>query len=1108
MLIHLIKLHTWLREEGVAFIDNLPVTINQEMIIEAQEYLRQKQEAFTRKARLKRFNQPEARVETNEKNQPLKKWSSTEEGIKEAQAFLSFCQEWLEKQNNQEHFLSFLALHYLIDSRSSMIPLLPEKIGVLFTLLIAADEELAHQFYQEHAQTLSALTAKTMIADKCAVSIEIKRIQTLLAHEKNPLGILLLCREFLLEPPKLTALILYFLQQGMSTEALIQSRILRDFLACNLFNLKAEDSAVRKLYTLLGQFDIAGNLIEQVSRCVIQIPNYPVFYTLDGLETQDELSPVEIQDTLFEFTINNDNFTNLYTLFGNPFLVAAFNWLARDKENSLLKQQLIQVINYKNESCLTLEDIAGLINTVAKDTPNALEVLAEIIKDNTIEKLLCAHVGAVFYLAPFKPIIVNTLKEISCLQAYISDLTAAHYNVYDSIGQLISLLKQFNNQNDILYNTILKLVIEKSSLQETEVLDYLKTHASKYDRQLKNRMKALSKELNKSIDDQLLSTNEFTLEACKIVEDYWHMAVREFEVLNQLVTKDSDYPADKYAFLAYLIKKLVEKKQFDINLQDFLNNMLLSSTETIDHSVTEFERALIEILTAVDDPTIRNSAIKLLESTPRKNQRWCNYSYGSKSIFARIGSMGNLGLLIYLLEQGRYIDGRAISDLMNEATTAGHLDIIQYICSLKDHNKPSANNVIELLKLALTSQKIDIVQYLCTLGTDNKPNVKAISELVMDLTENQKWDALKLLCTVKSENKPDANALSTALTSAAYHQQWNLVQAIFANRTCVINVTAASKWATLHQKWDILSVLTAPQSDNNSAVKANSEKPDTLINPAKPIRAASQRQTSNSPNSREELSIQLKSAAYKKQWDVILSLSITNNNKPSDEAIFYAIKQATHYKAFNIVHYLYELTTPDKPDQDLSHALNLAAANQHWETVQYFCTITTANKPKVPSITKALKKLSDSLTSPDFTEKKKAYLLKLLHHIDQLYSHGKTLAIKSPEDSEKVTALTERLAQTATLYFLSQHLNPNDTRTPAALKEQFQLALYENAGSMGNHRELWKPILANIAIAATGIGLIALVVQFVTTGTGFFAQTQRKKTVNEIDRGFYLLTLT
>ncbi|WP_131762434.1 hypothetical protein [Legionella jamestowniensis] len=51
---------------------------------------------------------------------------------------------------------------------------------------------------------------------------------------------------------------------------------------------------------------------------------------------------------------------------------------------------------------------------------------------------------------------------------------------------------------------------------------------------------------------------------------------------------------------------------------------------------------------------------------------------------------------------------------------------------------------------------------------------------------------------------------------------------------------------------------------------------------------------------------------------------------------------------------------------------------------------------------------------------------------------------------------------------------------------------------MGNHRIPVKPLLANIAISATGIGLLFVIGKLLATGTGVFSETKRQAKINSI----------
>ncbi|WP_026069234.1 hypothetical protein [Legionella tunisiensis] len=57
------------------------------------------------------------------------------------------------------------------------------------------------------------------------------------------------------------------------------------------------------------------------------------------------------------------------------------------------------------------------------------------------------------------------------------------------------------------------------------------------------------------------------------------------------------------------------------------------------------------------------------------------------------------------------------------------------------------------------------------------------------------------------------------------------------------------------------------------------------------------------------------------------------------------------------------------------------------------------------------------------------------------------------------------------------------------------------------HRALWKPILANIAIAATGLGLLAIIGKLYLTKSAFFMQTERHKQIDKIASNFVSLQM-
>ena len=66
------------------------------------------------------------------------------------------------------------------------------------------------------------------------------------------------------------------------------------------------------------------------------------------------------------------------------------------------------------------------------------------------------------------------------------------------------------------------------------------------------------------------------------------------------------------------------------------------------------------------------------------------------------------------------------------------------------------------------------------------------------------------------------------------------------------------------------------------------------------------------------------------------------------------------------------------------------------------------------------------------------------------------------------------------------------------IQQNFKRALDQGYKNMNTHRSYWKVILANIAIAATGIGLLLIARKYYRTGSSFFEETKRQQKVHQI----------
>jgi hypothetical protein len=498
-------------------------------------------------------------------------------------------------------------------------------------------------------------------------------------------------------------------------------------------------------------------------------------------------------------------------------------------------------------------------------------------------------------------------------------------------------------------------------------------------------------------------------------------------------------------------------------------------------------------------------------------------------------------------------DDAAVSQALRWAAQKGQWNVVQYLCAMTTDNKPDKAAVSQALKLAAEKDQWNVVQYLCTMTTDNKPDKAAVSlALRLAAYEEGNLDVVQYLCTMTTPNKPDDAAVSRALKLAADGGQWNVVQYLCTmttdNKPDGATVSQALKLAAEKDQWNVVQYLCTMTTDN---------KPDKAAVSQALRRAASEKGnldvvqylcTMTTPNKPDDaaVSIALKLAADEDQWNVVQYLcTMTTDNKPDGAAVSEALHWAAYNGKLDVVQYLCTMTAPNKPDDAaVSQALKLAAEEDQWNVVQYLCTMTTPNKPDDAAVSKALHwaamanqrnvvlLLCDLVNlGPDLSKAPRDYHVwhslmrgdnkpsnenvkdfncrqaKILKLIDSIHDHrkyGNGLLKEDIESGNKAVNHADNLLRIAIKYTAMSFLNINNddstaTCTVKEIKEEFKRTLDEGFKDMGNHRKKWKLTLANIGIAASGVGLL---INFFVTGSAFFKQTERQNKVKKIERRF------
>lgn len=120
----------------------------------------------------------------------------------------------------------------------------------------------------------------------------------------------------------------------------------------------------------------------------------------------------------------------------------------------------------------------------------------------------------------------------------------------------------------------------------------------------------------------------------------------------------------------------------------------------------------------------------------------------------------------------------------------------------------------------------------------------------------------------------------------------------------------------------------------------------------------------------------------------------------------------------------------------------------------------------------------------------------LLYHLDKLVAHG--LFLLSCDEEKGKQAMLFALDLKKELKWFFEKSPQEQQRLKGQFKTFFITQLHACDQVMSVHRAQWKIILANILIACTGLGLVALGINVALTGHVFFGQTKRERCLQKI----------
>lgn len=568
-------------------------------------------------------------------------------------------------------------------------------------------------------------------------------VLSLLEFENNVEAILPLFQKALDDVVEFAALLLSALEKKVSGKQIINSGIIKKFIAYYFPYSCKENNEINQLREILKHFSGTTYLREKINLIYLQYSqHFPVDYYTTAFTVQ--------------FTFSVRNFRNLASLFGDFFLMSACVRLA-ETNNHTLREWLKNHLNG-----LASADLAIFIKKIGKTNKvDLLQLMVEMLSANSVQTLFNNHEGAVFYLAAYQSAILERVSTTETLQNYLSVLKENGETIYDIVGQLAFLLENITNENhpakDLLFEELLNLVLENPALADDGGLIFLLANEASRQRALITLKEDILFNTWDTALNELLSKNDYMG-----AEDLWCNYSKVFTILKHLGHK-TNFPDNKYEFYAYLVK--IRIAQADFQLADFLKAVLPFEEP---EGVSSKERTLIEILAAVDNENIRRTAIDLLELTPRKNGLWISHIYGQRdSVLTLAAQYGNLGLIKLLFSSTNILtpESAATADALHNATALGHLAIVQFLCELQSANKPGKDALSVALNLAAKLGKLSIVQFLYQLDSIAKLDKKVFNQAFAFAVGDRQLPVMHFFCNLLMQGKlgPDKTLVASVI---------------------------------------------------------------------------------------------------------------------------------------------------------------------------------------------------------------------------------------------------------------------------------------------------------------------------------------------------------
>lgn len=760
----LYDMYSWLNDGAVNFQLNTE-SIELSDVDKAQQVLLEMRRKLLAEVRTIRFEKSSDAANVSDQEKQLQHYETY-------QNFIDFC-----KLKLKEHIripLCRLGIEYLLalyDAAGKQQDTYADKISFMFDILLAKSSDIALDLYHKNIDKLSTIKKITFSIESNKTKQFLQYLSLTLVDEKNAVDIAPLFREYISDTAEFAACILWLLQKKVSERDIFQANLLQYFMLYNLSSLHAPDSPIIDFYALLYQFPEARALIQSAGNIRCEERGFHSYALTGVCGDENKLQRITVSPPTIKFTVSQENVDALYKLFGQSFLLGAFDWYVRSG-NQGCADELARLLN----QVISLNQLSQLINQIASyENCELVKSLAALLANDTLDMLIAKHYGSILHLLPFRSDLCKKISAIN-VKDYIRQLNKSSMTDYETIPQLMAMLFAFHGRGDdvvdVIYDAIIdRLMLQPQYMDDDYLLDRLNGSVKKSNI-ITRKYRELQTALDAKIDEQI-SLLPFSMESYQTLEDYWNETARKIAVLNEFNPLLDTYPADKYTFQAHVANNLFKRHGSKFDLDEFSKVLGVEAVFDKD-DVTQFERILIEVLTRVDDDAIRSQIISKLKQKYPQEEAWIHKKYGEEGVYIRTAKQGNVGLLAWM-ESRDPTPGSLVGVSAYQAAQAGQWKVVDYFCRMTS-NKPKQYVLNDIFVLAAAQGELKTVMFLCDTDA-SRPHKRTIEYAFQQAAAYHQLEVMTYLCKL-GNSAPSNTILVKEFKKAVQHRQWDLMHCI------------------------------------------------------------------------------------------------------------------------------------------------------------------------------------------------------------------------------------------------------------------------------------------------------------------------------------------